>query len=352
MNIVFPIVSLGEAGGERVVVRLAEGLARRGHRIEMIVPRKTARKIIPDKSLVTVREVFDHLPFVSSITDSIFLASAIPKADIIFATAGLTAPASVIASKILRKGKLFYYIQHYEPLFYKDLKHLSHYLLVKNSYRFFYDFAVDASWINEVLRKEIGREGKIINPGFDPNVFHRMNVNKSLKSKTVLYLGRKGKLRDPETFFRAMEMVAGEIINLKLINVTNDRWDVSKIAYEYEEIQASGKKLAELYNVANVYVLSSTFEGCPMPPIESMACGTPVVTTDCMGTRDYAKNSINSLVVEPKNPTSMAEAIVKILKDENLSNNLSAEGLQTANKFSIENTIEAIEQTLKAVVEK
>jgi len=48
-----------------------------------------------------------------------------------------------------------------------------------------------------------------------------------------------------------------------------------------------------------------------------MASGTPVVTTDCGGIRDYVIDGYNALLVRPGDPNAVAEAVLKILKDNN-----------------------------------
>lgn len=346
MKITFPVFSLGEAGGEKIVTQLAMGLSQRGHEVTMIVPRGTSRNFLPDKNLVSIKEVFYHLPKINLLTNSFALAFNTPKSDIICATAGLTSLASFIASKILKRGKPFYYIQHYEPLFYPGLLRFPYRLMIKSSYRFIDNFATDASWLNERIAEESGRKGIIIHPGIDSKVFFPRRVKKDERNRIVLYLGRKGKLRSPEVFFEAIKLIGKRVPNLKIINVTQDKWDYS-LPCVYEERVASGEELAKLYSLSDVYVLSSSFEGFPLPPLEAMACGTPVVTTDCLGVRDYAIHGQNSLVVPAGNSLLLSEAIMQSITDRSLAQRLSINGVKIAKNFTIEKTINAFEKTFE-----
>jgi glycosyltransferase involved in cell wall biosynthesis len=74
-----------------------------------------------------------------------------------------------------------------------------------------------------------------------------------------------------------------------------------------------------------------------------MACGIPVVTTP-IGVEDYAVNEENCLVVPPRDPTAMANAISRLLSDQGLTERLSKEGLKTAGRFTWDKTTDAVER--------
>ena len=70
---------------------------------------------------------------------------------------------------------------------------------------------------------------------------------------------------------------------------------------------------------ANVFVYASWYEGFGLPPLEAMACGVPVVTTDCGGVLEYAIDGYNSLVTPIRDPTALAQAIQRLLSDRHLA---------------------------------
>lgn len=78
-----------------------------------------------------------------------------------------------------------------------------------------------------------------------------------------------------------------------------------------------------------------------------MACGTPVVTTDCEGNRDYAINDINSLVVPPGDVKLTAEAVLRILTLDDLRRKLVKEGLNTAKQWNWNKVVDKFEQAIK-----
>lgn len=96
-------------------------------------------------------------------------------------------------------------------------------------------------------------------------------------------------------------------------------------------------------------ICPSWYESFPLPPLEAMACGTPVVTTR-IGTEDYAFNEKNCLVVPPRNPKAMAEAILRLLDDESLQERFKKEGLKTARQFTYDRTVDRLEELFNTLM--
>ncbi len=72
-------------------------------------------------------------------------------------------------------------------------------------------------------------------------------------------------------------------------------------------------KVARLYNVADVSVLSSRSEAFPLVTVEALACGTPVVATDVGGVRDCINDNVGKLV-PTDDPESLAAALIDEIK--------------------------------------
>lgn len=85
---------------------------------------------------------------------------------------------------------------------------------------------------------------------------------------------------------------------------------------------------------ADVFVLSSLSEGFGNVIVEAMACGTPVVSTDCPhGPGEIISHEKNGLLVPPANAEALSEAILRILTDDTLSEQLSENGKRRAQDF-------------------
>ncbi|HKG12267.1 MAG TPA: glycosyltransferase [Pyrinomonadaceae bacterium] len=88
---------------------------------------------------------------------------------------------------------------------------------------------------------------------------------------------------------------------------------------------------------ADVFVLSSLFEGFGNVIVEAMACGTPVVATDCpYGPREIIRDGESGILVEPASADSLARGISRVLADAELKRRLAANGFERARDFEAE----------------
>ncbi|MEK7557111.1 MAG: glycosyltransferase family 1 protein, partial [Patescibacteria group bacterium] len=97
---------------------------------------------------------------------------------------------------------------------------------------------------------------------------------------------------------------------------------------------ADDEALRLLYNVADVFVFPSTFEGFGIPPLEAMACGCPVVSSNATSLSEVVGRA--ALLRDPADAQGFADAIRQVLTDQKLTQDLRQRGLVQAAKFSWE----------------
>ncbi len=83
-----------------------------------------------------------------------------------------------------------------------------------------------------------------------------------------------------------------------------------------------------------MFVFPSLYEGFGLPPLEAMASGTPVVTSNVSSLPEVVGDA--ALLVDPTDPVAIADAMRRVLTDPILAAELSARGLARARTFSWE----------------
>jgi glycosyltransferase involved in cell wall biosynthesis len=90
------------------------------------------------------------------------------------------------------------------------------------------------------------------------------------------------------------------------------------------------------FESAALFVFPSLYEGFGLPPLEAMACGTPVVTSNVSSLPEVVGDA--ALLVNPENVFDIARGIKEGLLDEDLRSRLIAKGKAQAARFSWERT--------------
>lgn len=96
----------------------------------------------------------------------------------------------------------------------------------------------------------------------------------------------------------------------------------------------SDREVAELYSGSFAFLSTSIHEGFGLPILESMACGTPVVTTRAGGNEDWCIDGKNCLMA-PQDPRALASALARLYDNEGLQEQLRQGGLQTAARYDL-----------------
>ena len=95
--------------------------------------------------------------------------------------------------------------------------------------------------------------------------------------------------------------------------------------------------LAVLYRLAAAFVFPSLYEGFGLPPLEAMASGTPVITSNVSSLPEVVGDA--ALLIDPYDPDALAHAMRRVLSDEQLRETLRERGLARARHFSWDRSI-------------
>lgn len=107
------------------------------------------------------------------------------------------------------------------------------------------------------------------------------------------------------------------------------------------------RELRGLYNLALIFVFPSLYEGFGLPPLEAMACGTPVVASRSSAIPEVIGRA--GLLVNPFRVDSIAEAIRSLLENEAFRQALGVQGRRRAREFDWDETAHRVLDVYRSV---
>jgi glycosyltransferase involved in cell wall biosynthesis len=106
--------------------------------------------------------------------------------------------------------------------------------------------------------------------------------------------------------------------------------------------------LAVLYRTAHVFAFPSLYEGFGLPPLEAMACGTPVITSRISSLPEVVGDA--ALLVDPYDTTEIARALERVFSDQALREELVTRGRARASEFSWDRSVRAVLSVYREVL--
>jgi glycosyltransferase involved in cell wall biosynthesis len=160
----------------------------------------------------------------------------------------------------------------------------------------------------------------------------------------LIYVGSEDTRKDLVTLVRALEQVRRELPEVELIKAgrahcAEERQCLVALAAELGVLKAihfledvPEEDLPQLYNLAELYVTPSPYEGFGFPLLEAMACGTPVVYADAGSLPEIAGSA--GIAVAPTNADSLARGVLSVLRQRDKQSALRAAGRERAASFT------------------
>ncbi|WP_083810054.1 glycosyltransferase family 4 protein [Methanothermococcus okinawensis] len=158
----------------------------------------------------------------------------------------------------------------------------------------------------------------------------------------ILYVGGLEPKKNIPTLLKALYKLKKQGINHKLILTGVKRWKYKSIFETIEKLNLQkdviftgyvpDEDLPALYNAADLFVYPSLYEGFGLPPLEAMACGTPVITSNTSSLPEVVGDA--GIMINPYNVDELAKAMNEVLTNEGLREELSKKGLERAKLFS------------------
>jgi len=198
------------------------------------------------------------------------------------------------------------------------------------------------------------RKVRVVYPGIDgiftPNGESEscaaLRARYKLTERYLLYVGNIEPKKNIMALLRAFRRVRELGLPHRLVLVGKRCWRGGDELRQISADSASGwiirvgyaarRDLAGIYRMADVFVFPSLYEGFGFPPLEAMACGTPVVAS-CRGALGETLKGA-ALIVEPNNTRQIQNAIISLVRDRSLKRRLVRAGLERSRQFTWERT--------------
>lgn len=339
MNITFFAPSLKLSGGLIVMFKYAQALAEAGYNSAVIAPdNKIIDKIENGVHIKTFKKFpnkyFEHIFFQLIYLKQFY--DAAPQSDIIIP---VFFPLIIHALYCKKKRKTKNVISLFQD--FKEMYWFGRYIcfllglkgITKNTDKF---IAVSRSAADEI-KKYSGIDAAVIPNGIEHEYFYPRT---SAKENYILFIGSSSKMKGLEYFLKAFDLIEKEFPNIKAKIVIPSNITIKNHNIEIIDAVKDRNKLGVLYSKALIFISQSLGDSFGMPPLEAMASGTAVVMTDTAGSREYAADNENCLIVPVKSPEKTAQAVIKLLKNETLRCRLEQQGIKTAQKFKWDDAFE------------
>ncbi|MEW6245956.1 MAG: glycosyltransferase family 1 protein [Nitrospirota bacterium] len=176
----------------------------------------------------------------------------------------------------------------------------------------------------------------------------------------LLYVGALGPHKNVPTLLRAYQEARLEGgIDAKLVLVGDRRWGTDTLTV-LEGLKVRGdvivtgyvpaEDLPVLYAGSSLFVFPSLYEGFGLPVLEALSSGVPVIVSKAGALPEVVGDA--GCCVDPEDPTAMAAAIGRVLRDSALRESMAAAGLKRAASFSWTQSARQVSRLLQIVTDR
>lgn len=351
MKINFLIPTTGLTGGVKVIFYHATNLIKFGHQVCLIHPFILDKKSNFKDKILAVLKFFKYKTFDFLNLNSISFFELpreikikrvfnlkeenIPEADITVATANQTADWLVDYPRT--KGEKFYFIQDYET-WTRDKN------LVDATWKMPLKKIVISSWLKNLAQNYFNEKiFGLVPDGLDLKIFNPENrtKNKSLKILMQYHpLEKKGFIDGLAAFLMAKQEIPD--IDLTIFSA----YPLPKRLKRQYEFYYRPKlnKLKELYCSTDIFLWPSRVEGFGLPPMEAMACGCAVISTDTGAIRDYSIPDETVILTPPNQPEIMAGKIICLANSKNKMEKIGRAASERMKQFDWQDSTRKLEK--------
>ncbi|MCS6772600.1 MAG: glycosyltransferase family 1 protein [Anaerolineae bacterium] len=203
-----------------------------------------------------------------------------------------------------------------------------------------------------------------VEPHFSPDIpsatLRRVRERYHLPDRFVLFVGTIEPRKNLPVLFEAFQALREQAPDLaeELLIVGKQGWLHEGVYRMVHELGLTGlvrfvgrvddEDLPALYRLASVMAFPSLYEGFGLPPLEAMACGTPVVASNAAAMPEVLGDA--ALLIPPTDPSEWTRALRSVLSNESVRRDLSQRGRQRAAQFDWQKTARATQALYQSLL--
>ena len=178
-----------------------------------------------------------------------------------------------------------------------------------------------------------------INPQF-------FNVKRNPIKNKIVSCGRIAAQKNHEMLIKAFVKVHESIPEafLEIYGKGEKELELSNLIHTlnagcYIHLKGETSNIKDVLSEAEIFVLSSDFEGMPNALMEAMAAGIPCISTDCPcgGPRSLIRDGVNGILVPVKNENALKEAIIYLKRNDDIRMKIGQESAKSSIGYTIDN---------------
>lgn len=198
--------------------------------------------------------------------------------------------------------------------------------------------------------------GPLFRPVDDQAAISAFRSKYDLPDKLILYVGNRKKHKNVAGLVKAYALLPDRIKAqyALVLSGTSDPAldDLARGQKVADRVRYLGnipdEELPLAYNAAELFVFPTLYEGFGMPPLEAMACGIPVVTSNVASIPEVVGDA--AVLVDPTKTSQLADAMARVLGNNELKAQLRSRALEQAERFTwkacAQNTLKAYQEAL------
>ncbi len=279
------------------------------------------------------------------------LSQAIPECDINIATFYPTALAVYFSNK----GRPYYFVQDFPTLVKEQCNGDYCLKMFEASLMMPFYFLANSKYTQDLVTKcQPYNKSKVVGIGINEKVFHpqKGKLLLDIHKQKVMIITRGAAFKGDEVAMKVLNSINKKIpIHSIIIGSTSSvqkAFNLIKPDFDYTCFgTVDDEKLSALYCSSDLFLYTSYVEAFGLPPLEAMACGTAVVSTDCLGNREYAIDGYNCLLAPPGDIEKLTYACYRLLNDSNLKESVIKGGLEVVRHFTWDVVVKRVEESFR-----